>query len=339
MTEVIPIRSEADAIALIEQHIDGTLPEGAQISFDGWPNLVIKLEGDKFDQSLTPSVMKGFVELQRAIHRSYAATRYDDPSRRLSDEEKQALEFTVKVEQGSSIVEVNLQEPVLRILQDLVGKMDPNSALIAAVTLATLFVGKSLLGKYLDNQRQDKAERARNERDRVMLENMQIMSAEETRRAQVIAGLVESNHQLINVSRIAHDARTELVRSMSSADQVEISGIVMDGDMAATLTRNAREMSSEIRIDGLYKILRVDASDPSVFKVKVAHMETRREIEAIVQDDSMNSDNKRALQQAEWARRPVRLEINAKLLRDRVHKAVILRVSPVDATSDVESPH
>lgn len=325
----IAIRNETDAIALIEQHVRGALPEDARVVFDGWPSLVIKLEGEKFDQSLTPSVMKGFIELQKAINRSYAAARYDDPQRRLTDEEKDALEITVKVEQGSSLVEINLQEPILRILQDLVVRMDPNSALIAAVVTATLFVGKSIIGKYLENQRQDKADRARNERDRVVLENMQIMSAEETRRAQVIAGLVEQNHQLINVSRIAHDARTELVKSMSSADQVDIGGIVIDGDMASTLTRNAREMSSEIRIDGTYKILRVDASDPDVFKVKVANMESGREIEAAVQDDSVNSDNKRALQQAEWARRPVRLEINAKLLRDRIHKAVILRVSSV----------
>lgn len=329
MTDIITIRNEADAIALIDQHVLGELPEGTEVLFQGWPNLVIKLEGEKFDQSLTPSVMKGFIELQKAINRSYAVARYDDPQRRLTEEEKDALEITVKVEQGSSLVEVNLQEPILRILQDLVIRMDPNSALIAAVVTATLFVGKSVIGKYLDNQRQEKADSARNERDRVVLESMQIMSAEESRRAQVIAGLVEQNHQLINVSRIAHDARTELVKSLSGADQVDIGGIVIDGDMASTLTRNAREMSSEIRIDGTYRILRVDASDPDVFKVKVANMETGREIEAVVQDDSVNSDNKRALQQAEWARRPVRLEINAKLLRDRIHKAVILRVSPV----------
>lgn len=327
----IAITSEADAVALLERYVAGTLPADASISFHGWPNLIIRLEGEKFDQSMTTSVMKGFVELQRAINRSYATTRYDDPNKRLTDEEKEALEITVKVERGSAIMEVNLQEPILKILADMVTRMDPNSALIAAVVMATLFAGKSVIGKYLDNQRLEKADAAKNERDRAVFTSMQIMSAEETRRAQVIAGLVETNHQLVNVSRIADDARTELVKSMAGADLVDIGGIAIDGDMASSLTRNAREMSSEIRIDGIYKILRVDASNPTAFKVRVAHRDTGREIDALVQDDDLNSSNKQALQQAEWARRYVRLEINAKVLREQVHKAVILRVSALAA--------
>lgn len=329
MSENFPIRTEADAIALIERYVLGQLPADSSITLDGWPSLRVRLEGDKFEQSMTTSVMKGFIDLQTAINRSYATAKYDDPNKRLTDEEKAGLEISVKVGPGSAIMEVNLQEPILKILADMVTRMDPNSALIAAVVVAALFVSKSVIGQYLENQRSEKSDAARTERERAVYEGVQLLSAEETRRAEVIARLVETNHQLVNVSHIASDARAEMVRRMAGADVVDIAGIVIDGDMAAALTRNAREMSSEIRIDGIYKILRVDASSPELFKVRVEGRDDGRVLDALVQDDEMNSSNKQALQQAEWARRYVRLEINAKMLHEQVHKAVILRVSAV----------
>ncbi|WP_407576180.1 hypothetical protein [Raoultella terrigena] len=56
------VGSEQEAFDLLEGYLDGLgLPES--ISFAGWPNLTIRLTGEKFNRSLTPSVMKGFVEM------------------------------------------------------------------------------------------------------------------------------------------------------------------------------------------------------------------------------------------------------------------------------------
>ncbi|STQ68424.1 MULTISPECIES: hypothetical protein [Hafnia] len=86
----VVINSEDEAFAFIEQYVSGySLPEN--VSFGEWPNLKFKLTGKKFNKSLTPSVMKGFIEMQAQINKSYALVKYGVPDpRKLSKEEKEA---------------------------------------------------------------------------------------------------------------------------------------------------------------------------------------------------------------------------------------------------------
>lgn len=72
----------------------------------------------------------------------------------------------------------------------MVTSMDPINALIALVVVTTLFVSRSLIGRHLDNQRLERADTARNEREQAIHEGVRLMMAEETRRTEVIAGLI-----------------------------------------------------------------------------------------------------------------------------------------------------
>ena len=92
----ITIRSEQDAAALLERYFDNEIDQSTPLSiqFDGWPVLTMRLEGEGFDQSITPSVMKGFIELQSAIYKAVAIERYG-PGGRLSQAERDELEFKI----------------------------------------------------------------------------------------------------------------------------------------------------------------------------------------------------------------------------------------------------
>ncbi|HET9646182.1 MAG TPA: hypothetical protein VFP68_23150 [Burkholderiaceae bacterium] len=85
-----------------------------------------------------------------------------------------------------------------------------------------------------------------------------------------------------------------------------------------TLVQNARRESEEIRLDGVYRPLKLDWSDPSRFRVKVWNVESNLELDAVVQDDTLTGEYKAILQRAEWSRAPVRLQINAKRLGDDI---------------------
>lgn len=97
------------------------------------------LTADKFHQTMTPSLMKGFIDLQNAIYRSYAQIKYNEPSiLKLSKQEKDELELEVKVIDGSSGFEVNVQELFEKLITLLAGKITSKHILI--LVLSTIFL-------------------------------------------------------------------------------------------------------------------------------------------------------------------------------------------------------
>lgn len=65
-----------------------------------------------------------------------------------------------------------------------------SSVLIAAVAMAAIFVAASLIRQHLSNLRLERADAARNERERDLHEFVRGMRAHEAKRAEVIAGLI-----------------------------------------------------------------------------------------------------------------------------------------------------
>jgi hypothetical protein len=100
--------------------------------------------------------------------------------------------------------------------------------------------------------------------------------------------------------------------------------VPLTGQSAITLVHNARRQSEEVRLDGDYRIQRVDPTDPALFKLKIWNVRTGLELDAVLQDDSLAGDSKRIIQDAEWARAPVRLQINARKVGNQYRSAAIL---------------
>jgi hypothetical protein len=59
---------EADAWRLLEDAVGGLLPkELFKVEMGDWPELSIRLEGAKFDSSLTTKMMDALIDLQKNI--------------------------------------------------------------------------------------------------------------------------------------------------------------------------------------------------------------------------------------------------------------------------------
>lgn len=122
----IVIRSEADAYAVLEKAIKDEIGPYASIKFEGWPTLHLYFKGHKFDQSITPTVMHGLLELQRGVYRSYASAKFGNHSRRLTEAEKSDLEIKVDVKKGSSNFEINFQDLAVKLIEQLGGAYESN---------------------------------------------------------------------------------------------------------------------------------------------------------------------------------------------------------------------
>lgn len=331
----VAIESEQEAFDLIESYLDGHgLPDS--LSFNGWPNLTIRLTGEKFNRSLTPSVMKGFVEMQSQINKSYALAKYGVPDvRRLTKEELDALEIEVTVEQGSSIVEINIDGFLTKLTQELVGKMNATEIMFTVLGAAVIWGGVTVFKRFLDNRKDTRLAEIAKDGEKEHLRTMQIMSEQETKRLRVISEMVAEKPLLDNMDRMSYDAKTQMVKSFVRSDSAQIDGVTIDSEMAKELVTNARRRSSEMRIDGVYRIEEVNNTDPESFKVKVRRIDTDQRLTCVVQDIFLDeSGNKEALQRAEWERKPVRLSINAKHVDGDIKSAVILYVRDVEQKPD-----
>lgn len=328
--EVI-INSEDEAFAFLEKYVSGySLPEN--VSFGEWPNLKFKLSGKKFNKSLTPSVMKGFVDMQHQINKSYALVKYGIPDpRKLSKEEKEALEIEVTVEQGSSLIEVNIDGFLTKITHELVGKMSPQDVVVTVLGVALIWGGVTLFKKFLDNRKEVRLAETKKESDREHLNTIQFISAQETKRLETLGKIIAEKPQLDNMERLSYDAKTEMVKSFATATTAQIDNIELDSETSKELVTNARRRSVELRMDGMYRIEEVNSTDPECFKVKVRNIHNDLRINCVVQDVFLDaSENKRALQQAEWDRKPVHLSINAKHIDGDIKSAVILYVKEAE---------
>ena len=117
---------------------------------------------------------------------------------------------------------------------------------------------------------------------------------------------------------------------MATGDNATSEGIPLPPTIAESLTRNARRKSTEVRLDRIYRLVKLDWSDPLKFRVRVYNTETNLHVDADVQDDSLDGRTKSALREAEWSRAPIFLRINAKILGvDEYRDAVVLSATPV----------
>ncbi|WP_233466391.1 hypothetical protein [Enterobacter asburiae] len=323
----ILINTDEEAFALIESYLSGyPLPDN--ISFDGWPVLSFRLEGDNFQQSITPSVMKGFIEMQSQINKSYALAKYGVPDpRRLTKEEREDLEIKVKVEKGSSVFNVDIDGFLTKLGQELVGKMSPQEIMITLLGAALIWGGASIFKRFLDNRKEVRLAEISKDGDKEHLRTMQSMSQEETKRLELLTKFIDRKPLLDNMDRMSYDAKTEMVKSFARADLAEIDGVTLDAELARELTTNARRRSTEMRIDGVYRIEEVNNTDPEAFKVKARNINTNQRLNCLVQSVFLDeSGNKDALVKAEWERKPVHLSINAKHVDGDIKSAIILYV-------------
>ncbi|MGI3081132.1 hypothetical protein ACRTEU_23905 [Vibrio alginolyticus] len=298
--------------------------EGTKLHFDGWPTFTMRVVGEGYDATITPALMKGFLELQSAIYRSYAMARYNTPkATKLSQYERDLLTIKIKVEQGSSLFGIDFQEILENLAGELVGKMDAKTIVITVLGFAALYFADSSYKNYLDSRVQTRVQEVQSEEKKAMFEHMKFAQEQETERAKIMASLVASQPRLQTISNFSNDAKAELIKRGGNGDLLEVQGIEIDGESATELMKNARKKSNAILLDGQYRILFVDSSNPESFKVKLRSIDSKDEFMAVVEDTTLDHKFLLALQKGEWSRKPIKLHIDAKESNGEIRAAKV----------------
>lgn len=320
------ISTEKRAYEALQQALEGKLPPNTTLKFGDWANLSFVVRGDGYDASITPPIMVGLLDYQRGIYRAFASVKYGNPNKRLSDEEKQLLQINVKVSKGSAQYQVSAEELLKHFITETMTKMTPEQVLIAVLSIAVMYFGGSFLRTLLDNRKEVRIKEVGDETQRATLEAMKFSSEQETKRTAILAEALRQQPRLKAAAAEAVDAHSALVKSVRDADEAEIADVHIERDEAVVLTRNGRHDVTQARLDGKYRLLKLDWSEPGSFRVKVERITDNLAIDADVQDDTLTGAYKEILKTAEWNRKPVFLSINAKKVGDNYRDAVIVKV-------------
>jgi len=317
----IVIRNEKDAFDILRKALDQELGDKAfTLKFDNWPRIEIKLEGEGYDSTITPDMAGALVEIQHAINRAYARTiHHSTNARSLTSEERQDLQFKAKVESGSSLITIDLGKFAEKLSMAMVDKMTPELLTITVVGVAV--AGASLLAfkSYFKSRTENKVV------EQKTLERISL-SQEETKRMEIFAQAIKQAPVLGHASADFDEARNEIVRATGDAQSLTLNSVKLDNATAKIIGISKRTESQEIQLNGNYKIAATDLRLPNEIKLRVIRVKDSLEFMASFLDHSLEQDQIKLLQEAEWERRSVYLSINAHSLRGEITKATVISV-------------
>jgi len=314
-TEKHIISSEAEAFEFLSKLDGGSLDaKSIELEFIGWPIVEVKLIGKQFDASITTEVMKGFIDLEANLQRTYAKLAYNGNTHRLTKADRERLQLVVKVEKGSANNVINLQDAANQMINGAMKNMTPDQIFHTAIIAMVLYAGYASFKHYINKQVEKKE-----------IEIKLAMSQEETKRVEIIQQIAQANPVVREIQVDAEEHHNTMLKSIASADRVEIAGIELSGNQLKDIVRKAREKSSETRIDELFKVDLFDATNLDKFRVHVRNDEKGLEFRATVSNKIATADQQLLLARIR-ERKPISLRINAKELRGEITSALIVGI-------------
>lgn len=330
------INSVDDAFILLDKALNNEL-EHYDLKINQIDAFSMHLIGDKFHQTITPSVMQGFLDLQKAIYRSYAMIKYDEASiNKLTKEEKQQLEIKVKVVNGSSGFQFNW-DSVLNQLPILLNKMSGQQVFILTLVVIILLAGGSVLKTFLSNRKEVRLAEIEHENNKLekeeRLETIQILSSGgiTPQQQKILSKAIAEIPAAQSIREEAERATYSLLKNSQSADiiQFEHANVEMSGEAGKELTATLAHKWEPVRLDGVYYITNVDSSNTQKRKIRVRNAETHHEFLAILENDTLDQRNLTVIQDAEWGYTPIHLTIKAKQLNEQIKEAYIIKTKKI----------
>ncbi len=325
----IVISNEEDALNFLEKYIDD-VKSIEEVSIKNWENFHIHLVGEKYHQSITPSVMRGIIELQQAIYEAYAISRYNQKNvNRLTNDEKKLLELQVKVNDGSSELEIDINAVFNTLIEATAGKMSSGESLFLFVFAISAYFSYSAWKSWLENRTAMKEKEIDANQQTAVVNN----SLNAVNNAVHTLEKIADNHA--NAREIYHrsnEVKTKLLRSTRFAENVDLfhDDISMSGEEIENITRNNPEEWQVVRLDGTYRLLKVDSSSTLIRKVKIKNIDTNIEILAKLEDNTLDHKNLDLLSTAEWEHHPAELKLKAKRKNGIIKEAEIISIERID---------
>lgn len=317
MPELV-ISSEDDLFEALDRLLadgaDQVGAEGWEVTFDGWPRLEITLRGEDFDGGIPTRIMPALLDMQRKVDEAYLRLT-EGEVRRLKKEERRKTELVVRVKSGSSVFSSELA-PVLNAIAQAVGKMNGTETLISILSVAAITGGVLAFKYYLSNRQAAKE-----------LDIKLAMSAEETRRLEVVERAIERSNEIVKEQSEAQaKAFDNLLNRLDPRDTVVADGeVLIDGETGKKLARAPRREVIESRLDGDFMILSVDSGGVrGGFKLHVRKVDEDLELAVTVPEGTLAEAQIKTLQEGEWGKRPLSMQLNTRKRGDVIVEATLV---------------
>lgn len=242
MTEIL-IHNEPEALAILQRALNGEFDNDViNIDFDNWPAISFKITGDRYNSSITSSMMKSLLELQVHLNKVYAEILYgSNNSRLLTEEDRRLIEIVYTVEQGSSELFADLSGFFGELAKAAIDKMDAKHLVISIVGVAAIVGAGSGLTSYIAH-----AETTQREANRATLET----------------ALIEQNNRLAAIQQQTALALANVVRSVPDATSVQVNQLHdFNTEDIRELNTTERAKTDPNRIDGPYLVTSVKSRD------------------------------------------------------------------------------
>lgn len=310
MSEVMIIESEEQAVALVKKALAGEYDDSVvELSFEGWPKMELRIRGERYHSTITPSMMRALLELQTELNRVYAETIYGKSIRELTPEERKSLEIVYKVEDGCTKIETDLGRFLLHLADAGVEKMTGGEIVITILGVALIFAGASSFRshgrhkeKVLEEERKAQAERNRHELE------MQMIAA---------------NKNLGHVKSGLEQSFTGVLRSVQDADSISSGDVTLTKSQVEDIIRPERNATRVVRMDGDYTVTSMKRRDDQ-YTFELVSAENGDVVTASAYHDKLASGEVESMADSFSKDAPIALRIGAKINDTRIVSASVI---------------
>lgn len=317
----IVITNQEQAWEVFQAAVNGEkLPERFILSFKGWPNFEMKVEGRDWNSTVPTRVMSPLLEIQKDINRKYVEIAYGSANlRKLRDEDRDQLEIVVQVKSGSSDYKAPLDEQLNVLARKALERMESRDIVIALLGVALVWGGVEISKAWIAARQQA-----------VNAEVTVQLSQQETERLKVFERAMRQNPVLETARQDFEDSQNRILKTLKPNDRTEIKGVSLSGADATEITQQARARAEDNEIGGVFRVLANDASKGADFKIKIARVSDGLTFTATVPVE-LDPDQKALIQKAEWSKGAflIHIDLTAKVLRGSISDALVYHVAEV----------
>lgn len=326
--DLLIIRNEADAWAMLELAVAGQLQDASRLRFEGWPVWSLDAKGYDWHSTVPTRIMPPLLDVQKDINRAFVEVRYGDANlRRLRDDDRDDLEVVVKVEEGSSLFRADLTDQITKIMEAAVGRMNGTEALIAVLGVGLMITSSVMYKAWLKHRVKEKEIQIHGEVDSKNMEARLLQSQEETRRLEIMARAMAQRPVLRNVEEDVQATANRFLKATRPGDRFETKGVPVTAEEAHEIAQPERERAKTLDIQGDFAIIGNRADKGDGFRITIKRQSDQMQFVADVLGD-LSPHDKQAIQDAEWSKSLVTLSVEAEMLRDKISRAVVISAKP-----------
>lgn len=340
---VIAIDTEESAWSLLRQIIDKEVdPESITLSFENadWLNFHFYLKGQKYQQSLTASAMKGLIEYQTATYRSVALILTDRGNvTLLSDKQKEKFELIFRISGGSTGADADgkgIAESLnTAAVLEAVKKMTKGQIFTLLLTFLVMSYGGGIYAEHLrgiteverikaDDAKDARQVEADDKKDARRQETIDKLIEADKEKSKLLEKLISQNEKANEIVVNHENAADVILKNTDGAEYVVLQGRKIDREQLDTLNKQTRRRAQPIFIDAEFIVRGNAPLESGGFNLTLENTKTGQVFTAALIDPIV-IEKSGPIQRAEWNSKPVRLHIKAKDKGDGPYEAEIVR--------------